>query len=367
MKTLMLTDVDVRGLIRSVGIDRLMDDLIARLEAAFRSIDGSTEIPVRTGFHYETPTSGLIEWMPIKTPGGPVVIKVVGYHPSNPAARRLPTVISTLFAYDTATGHLAAVMDGTLLTAMRTGAASAVASRWMARPDSRSLGLIGCGAQAVTQLHALGRLFALDRVLIHDTDASAMASFPSRVRAFIGQSTEIRVADADTIMRDADIVCTSTSVAVGQGPVVDPLECKPWLHVNAVGSDFPGKTELSKAFLEESFVCPDTLDQASAEGECQQLDAGTIPASIVDIVRGKHSAAALQARRTVFDSTGWAIEDQVVMSLALEWAEELGIGREVAIECLSEDPRDPYRLDAIETAAPSLVRPSAASLITAPS
>ena len=176
MRTLLLTETDVQRLLRAVGIDRFMDALIVRLETAFCSVDSATEIPVRTGFHYDTPASGLIEWMPIKTPSGPMVIKVVGYHPSNPATHRLPSVISTLFAYDTTTGHLEAVMDGTLLTAMRTGAASAVASRWMARPDSCRLGLIGCGAQAVTQLHALSRLFTFEQVLIHDIDASAMAS-----------------------------------------------------------------------------------------------------------------------------------------------------------------------------------------------
>ena len=144
--------------------------------------------------------------------------------------------------------------------------------------------------------------------------------------------------------------------------MVDPVECQPWLHVNAVGSDFPGKTELSKAFLDASFVCPDWLAQASVEGECQQLDPASVPASIIDIVRAKYPATELQARRTVFDSTGWALEDQVVMSLAREWAAELDIGRRVAIECLGEDPRDPYRFARQDPASPATASTNAAAI-----
>lgn len=352
MKTVLLTEAEMHAVLRSVGVDRFMDEMIEALERAFRELDERTEIPVRTGFHYDRPSTGLIEWMPIKTPDGPVAIKVVGYHPDNPRKGGLPTVISTLSSYDTATGQLLAVIDGTLLTAMRTGAASAVASRWMARPSSACLGLIGCGAQAVTQLHALSRLFPLEQVLIHDSDPAVLGSFAGRVRGLLDQSIELRKAPAEAIMREADIVCTVTSVAPGRGPVVGMVETRPWLHINAVGSDFPGKTELPRELLEASFVCPDTPDQAFREGECQQLDPAMVTATIAEVVRGAFPAASLQARRTVFDSTGWAIEDQVAMELALDWAAELGIGTEVAIECLSGDPRDPYGFAAARQPAP---------------
>ena len=101
--------------------------------------------------------------MPIYKKGAEVVIKVVGYHPKNPKNFNLPTILSSISSYDTKTGHLMGIADGVLLTALRTGAASAVASELLAKPESTTLGLIGCGAQSITQLHALSRYSNLKR------------------------------------------------------------------------------------------------------------------------------------------------------------------------------------------------------------
>ena len=183
MRTLLLESDDVRALVFQIGIDRLMDDAIAELEAELQNFDSSRfEIPMRSGFDYEAPAPGLIEWMPIMNSGTRALIKVVGYHPMNPASRRLPTILSTAFAFDAGSGHLHAIVDATFATAVRTGAASAVASRILAIPEARTLGLVGCGAQAMTQLHALSRLFPIDRVLLHDINPESMGvvAEPSR-------------------------------------------------------------------------------------------------------------------------------------------------------------------------------------------
>ncbi|MEM7022746.1 MAG: ornithine cyclodeaminase family protein [Pseudomonadota bacterium] len=344
MKTLLLAAGDVRRIVRAVGVDSLMDELIARLETAIRSLDNRTEVPQRRGFHYDDPTNGMVEWMPAMVRGEQVVMKLVGYHPGNPRSHQLPTVVSTIYSCDPATGHLDAIVDGTLLTAMRTGAASAVASRCMASPNSRRLGLIGCGAQAVTQLHALGRLFLFEEIWINDTDPAALQSFPQRAAGLFRHNAEICEATAQDIMACADVVSVATSVDVGRGPVFDPVETRPHLHVNAVGSDFPGKTELPKSLLESSFVCADMIEQARIEGECQQLDSHMVHAEIRNVLRGEHDHLALQARRTVFDSTGFALEDLVACNVVLEQARTLGLGSEVEIECLSDDPKDPYAL-----------------------
>ena len=146
MQTLILDETDLGQIVARIGIDRFMDLMIDRLAVGFREFDDTqTEIPARSGFHYDDPT-GLIEWMPLHQRGDKVLMKLVGYHPASPARRGMPTIVSTLSSYDTQTGHLIAIVDGTLLTAVRTGAASAVASQWMADPDSKTLGLVGCGA-----------------------------------------------------------------------------------------------------------------------------------------------------------------------------------------------------------------------------
>lgn len=343
MSTLMFSDDDLRQIVQRVGIDVIMDELVQRLFDALAAFDPQvTEIPTRAGFHYDTPVTGLIEWMPLLEKQRSVVMKVVGYHPDSPETLQLPTILSNLSKYDPSTGRLVALMDGTFLTAMRTGAASAVASRVLADPDSSTIGLIGCGAQAVTQLHALSRCFDLNSVLIYDVDQRAMDSFTQRIRAFAPRSLPIRQESLAELVAASDILCVATSVGIGEGPVFDFTDVRPALHVNAVGSDFPGKTEVPKALLLDSFVCADTRDQAMREGECQQLSADQVAADLPEVVKQAARFERFRSHKTVFDSTGWALEDQVAMDLMLELAGDLGIGTEVHIECVSEDPRDPY-------------------------
>ncbi|MCK6592895.1 MAG: ornithine cyclodeaminase family protein, partial [Polyangiaceae bacterium] len=188
MNTLVLTRNDLSVIVQAFGRDALMDEVLAQLRIALREYDPSrTQSLRRQGFVYEKPRLGVLEWMPVMRVSRQVVIKVVAYNPGNPDDVGLPTIVSTISVYDPATGHLVALLDGILLTALRTGAASAVATQILARPGSSIVGIIGCGAQAVTQLHALSRVMQIQEVLFFDTDPSAVASFPRRT-AFLGLS-----------------------------------------------------------------------------------------------------------------------------------------------------------------------------------
>ena len=151
----------------------------------------------------------LVEWMPIHEQGKEVVIKLVGYHPMNPKFYGVPTIVSTISKYETRTGHLAGLMDGVVATSMRTGAASAVAAKHLAHADSTVLGLIGCGAQAVTQLHGLSRVFDLTKVYYYDIDPETVGSFRERCAA-LELELQFEPLSIDTIIRDSDIVCTAT-------------------------------------------------------------------------------------------------------------------------------------------------------------
>lgn len=340
MKSIILAVDDIRAIVKRVGRNALMDELILRMTRAFE--DYSTEkikIPMRDGFQYTHPVLGLLEWMPIMEIGQKSTIKIVGYHPHNPNRHQLPTIISTISAFDASTGHLIGLADATFTTALRTGAASALASRLMAKPDSKTLGLIGCGAQAVTQLHALSRIFDFDRVLLHDSDFSVVQSFKERA-AFIGIETQ--PTQLDELVKQSDIVCTATSVEIGEGPVFDAKEYNPWLHVNAVGADFPGKVEVPEDFLKASYVSPDYREQAIKEGECQQLEDAEIGAELVEILQNPDEFKHLKDQPTVFDSTGWALEDQVALEMLLDMAKDFGLGTELDLESISDDPHNPY-------------------------
>jgi ornithine cyclodeaminase/alanine dehydrogenase-like protein (mu-crystallin family) len=340
--SLILKASDIETIIEYQGLDNLMDELIRRLDSAIASYDpNKIIIPVRSGFHYDNPKSGLIEWMPLLKSGDKVMMKVVGYHPTNPIINNLPTILSTISAYDIATGHMIGTVDGVLLTALRTGAASALASRYMGHPDSSSLGIIGCGSQAVTQVHAISRIYDINRVYIYDISSEAMFSFQERI-AVLGLDLEVIPSSILELVAAADILVTATTMEVGEGPLFKGAKTKPHLHVNAVGSDFPGKFELPLELLTSSFVCPDFPEQAILEGECQQLKNGDIGPGWVEVLQNFENYQELKSKTTVFDSTGWPLEDLIVMELFLEYGLELGLGDEVAIEHLSEDVKNPY-------------------------
>lgn len=347
MNSRILERRDIQNILESIGRDRLMDEMIERLDEVIRNYDpGSYLIRERDGFHYRDPDFGLFEWMPICHKGDASTIKMVGYHPSNPNEHGLPTILSTMASFDTATGHLRSVMDGSFPTAIRTGAASAVASKALARQDSRVLGVIGCGAQAVTQVHALSRCFDFEDVWGFDTDEEAARTFADRC-SFIGLPVRsIGFGERADELARTDILCTCTSEEPGQEPVVPEFHVPSHMHINAVGADFPGKTELPYDLLVHANVFPDYLMQAVKEGECQQLESGQIGPDLAHLLKHESMYLGFKEEVTVFDSTGWALEDEVVMSLFFHHASMLGVGRSLDIECPGNDPRNPYDLGA---------------------
>lgn len=345
LTTRVLASDDLTRLLAEVGRDRLMDLMIDRLRTRFAEHDpAGVEVRDRDGFRYAKPDLGLLEWMPTHEVSGPVVIKMVGYHPTNPLQRELPSVIATSSMWDTQSGHLVAIADATLLTAVRTGAASGIATDLLAAPGPVTVGLVGLGAQAVTQLHAVSRVRRIDRVIGIDVDDEVAGSFADRV-AFTGLDVTIAPTEAALdIAGEVDVLCTCTSVDIGAGPVIGACAARPGLHINAVGADFPGKTELPASLLAGSFIVPDTRDQCLVEGECQQADPADIGPTLAEVVQLGEATLHSNDRISIFDSTGWAVEDDVALRLAVELADEFGLGTEIAIEHLPADPYDPYQL-----------------------
>nr|CBL93715.1 cyclodeaminase [Streptomyces sp. L-49973] len=330
----------ISTIVAKVGLGQLYDLTISRMATVLAGgPDAPVEMKQRDGFLLKTPELGLLEWMPAVRHGATVSIKMVGYNPHNPVKNQLPTILSTLCAFDADSGHLRAVVDGTFATAIRTGAASALASRVLARPDASVLGLVGCGAQAVTQLHALSRIFTFSEVLVCDEDVRAENSFATRARLPEGL---VRVAPLAEVEERADVLCTATSVAAHQGPVIGGTSLKPWVHINAIGSDMPGKTELPLRLLREAVVCPDHLEQARAEGDCQQLAPEDIGPPLAELLLDPDAHRRLSPVMTVYDSTGLALQDLVMVEVFEELARELDVGHHIAVEATADDPQDPY-------------------------
>ncbi|MER6029496.1 ornithine cyclodeaminase family protein [Streptomyces sp. NPDC001851] len=339
-QTLVLGQSDIHRIVDLAGRDRVMDEMIDRLHSAFSAArSGKSVTPARQGFLTGTRRTGVLEWMPHHDIGSAITVKTVSYAPENPNVFGLPTILGTMARFDDETGHLLALSDGVLPTAIRTGAASAVATRLLAHPESRVVGLIGAGAQAVTQVHALSRVLPIDEVLVHDVDDERSHSLPKRLE-FLG--LDVRVAAPDDIESRADVICTATSVDVGDGPVLTGTRLKAHAHINAIGADLPGKVEIPAAVLKDAFVCPDHLEQAMREGECQQLAPEDIGPSILELASDPSRAEPLRFSRTVFDSTGFALEDHVAFDVFHDFAQRFGVGQRIRLESVPSDVLNPY-------------------------
>lgn len=254
---------------------------------------------------------------------GSAGVKWVNCHPHNGRKHSLPSVIGMYILSDPETGAPLAVMDATYLTAARTGAAAAVASKYLARADSKSIGFIGCGVQAHTALAALRVVFADLEILAHDRDSKAAERFATEAGG--------RAAAAEEAA-GCDIVCTLTP---SRAPVVERVWIQPGAHINALGADGPGKQELEVRILQAAKVVIDDLHQATgggeinvalAQGELRETD---LHASLGEIVAGLVPGREGDTEITVFDSTGLAIQDVAVARVVYEAARAKGLGRGV--------------------------------------
>ncbi len=341
--TRIITPRDLASIVAAVGLDQLLDDLITRLVAAFEDHDPE-QIPTfdRAGFSYGKPDVGLVEWMPAMDLGRRVSIKTVGYHPTNPIERGVPTILATTSLFDTIDGRLVALCEATFLTALRTGAASAIATDVLATDEPIILGLVGSGAQAVAQAHAISRVRRIERVLAFDANPDVTATLARRI-PLDGLIVEpINADDIGRLVGTSDVICTATSVEADAGPVIPDTRTKPWLHVNAVGADFCGKRELPESLVRRALVCPDVASQCLIEGESQVLRETDLGPDLVRLVQDRRIWEHHRSSLTVFDSTGWALEDLVAAELVLDHAERLDLGIVVDLLPLPLDPYDPY-------------------------
>lgn len=315
MKTLVLTQADVDSVVE-------MSDAVEAVEAAFAAHGrGETQMPVKV--YLELPEyEGDFRAMPAYY-GGSAGVKWVNSHPRNPERHGLPAVLGMYILSDPATAVPLAVMDATLLTAIRTGAAAGVASRYLARPDARTVGFIGSGVQARTLLAAL----RVDRPELEVVAADAVAAAADTFAREVGGR-------AGTLQEAAgcDIVCTATPV---REPIVRRSWIRPGTHVNAMGADAHGKQELDTAILQDARVVVDDWDQACGSGEVNvPLHEGAIRrsdlhAALGEVIVGARPGRENERQITVFDSTGLAVQDVALARVVYERARERGVGLEV--------------------------------------
>ena len=296
--------VDVRNMVRWVvetGPERVIAGIAEYVEDDFRRWESFDKIP-RVGSH--TPW-GVIELMPTSD-GETYAFKYVNGHPSNPA-RGFQTVSAFGALSDVSNGYPVFLAEMTLLTALRTAATSAMVARLLARPDSRRLALIGAGSQSEFQALGMRALLGIHEIAVWDTDPDAMAKLARNLTPLGFDVTE--ASSGREAVRGADVVTTCT--ADKARAVMLPGEwIEPGVHLNAIGGDCPGKTELDPSILlrDDVTVFVEFPPQTRIEGEIQALPADFPVTELWQVLTGRAPGRTSAAQVTLFDSVGFAIE-----------------------------------------------------------
>ncbi|MEO1232467.1 MAG: ornithine cyclodeaminase family protein [Myxococcota bacterium] len=305
-----------------------MSEVVEAVEAAFVAhARGKTQMPPKV--YLEFPEhEGDLRAMP-SAMAGAAGVKWVNSHPHNPERHNLPSVMGVYILSDPATALPLAILDGTLLTALRTGAAAAVASRHLATNRIESMGFVGCGVQARYLLSAHRAVFGDGfECLCADLRAEAASTFAAEVGALGLRSRAASPEEA----AGADIVNTATP---GSAIAVQAEWVRPHAHVNAMGADAPGKQEIASDLLARAQIVIDERYQATHSGEINvalsegRLADSDLAGTLGQVVLGEVTLD--RDRLTVFDSTGLAVQDLAVAQLLWKRAQAANVGQVISL------------------------------------
>jgi alanine dehydrogenase len=323
-KTLILTNSEIRGLID-------MPSVLKAVENAFISYGKNLiQMPAKVYLHLEK-YNGDFRAMPAYIKGIEASgIKWVNVHPKNKRFG-LPSVMALIILSDPKNGFPLCIMDGTLITNLRTGAAGGVAAKNLARKDSSIIGLVGCGAQAKTQFLALNELFKIKSVFVWGHKLEYCHKFLKETK-YLGLNVKIAEKISDCV-RQADIVVTTTP---SRKPLVRSEWIKEGTHINAIGADAKGKEELEPKLLKRAKIVVDDWAQASHSGEINVpvskkiITKRDVHGTLGEVLVGKKPGRRNSREITIFDSTGLAIQDLAVAHLVYKRAIKKRIGKYVS-------------------------------------
>lgn len=346
VQTQFLSAQDVAAIVTQTGVEttlRRLADFIAQDYQRWQAFDKCARVASHS-------PDGVIELMPIAD-AQTYAFKYVNGHPKNTQAG-LPTVMAFGVLADVATGIPELLSELTLTTALRTAAMSAVAARALARPNSTCMALIGNGAQSEFQALAFHHLLGITEIRLFDTDPQATRKLMHNL-----QPSGLRLIDCDSIaqaVRGADIVTTVTADKT-KATILTPEMIEPGMHINGVGGDCPGKTELHADVLRMARVFVQYEPQTRIEGDLQQMPADFAVTELWQVLRHEAPGRTSDQQVTVFDSVGFALEDYSALRFLREAARELGLGQWVSLIPELDNPKDLF----------SLIRPAAQALALA--
>ncbi len=332
--TTLLTTTDVARLVARLGLPEVLGRMVDYIAADFRRWPEFDKC-ARLAAHSEV---GVIELMPISD-ARDYSFKYVNGHPKN-TREGLPTVMAFGVLADVATGRPTLLSELTLTTAMRTAATSVMAARLLARKDSRVMALIGNGAQGEFQALAFHHLMGIREIRLFDVDSAATDKLVAHLSTVPGLRL-VRCASTAEAVRGADIVTTVTADKTN-ATIITPEMIEPGMHINGVGGDCPGKTELHAEVLGMASVFVEYEPQTRIEGDLQQMPAEFAVTELWQVLTGQAKGRRDARQVTVFDSVGFALEDYSALRLLRDCAAELGLGAPVGLIPDLADPKDLY-------------------------
>lgn len=323
------------ALVGEVGIA----DFIARLADAIQ--EDFSRWPefdkcARVASHSEI---GVIELMPVSE-AERYAFKYVNGHPNN-TDLGLYTVMAFGVLAEVKTGYPVLLSELTVATALRTAATSLMAARALARPDSRRMALVGNGAQSEFQALAFHALLGIEEIAVFDVDRHATEKLIGNLSHISSLRIERAASIAEAVC-GADIVTTVTADKT-RAAIITPPMLEPGMHINAVGGDCPGKTELHPDVLRAARVFVEFEAQTRIEGDIQQMPPDFPVVDFWKVLVGAEAGRQSEAQITVFDSVGFALEDYSTLRLVKHEAESRGLGMSIELVPFAEDPKDLFR------------------------
>lgn len=328
---------DLQRMISEVGVEVMLADMAGLIRDDFRRWE-HFEKSARSANHSP---QGVIELMPISDEKF-FAFKYVNGHPRNPL-RQLSTVMAFGVLADVATGYPLLLSELTITTALRTAATSVVAAQRFARADSRSMALIGNGAQAEFQAIAFMDALGIREIRAYDVDPEATERLMANLAPYIrcGQLRVRPMASIREAVAGADIVTTLTADKT-RARILAADMITPGMHINAVGGDCPGKTELDPRILERATVVVEYEPQTRIEGELQQMHPDFPVVPLWRVLAGHQGGRTHASEITVFDSVGFALEDLSALRYLHQTSDLLQLGQALEIVPRLVDPKNLY-------------------------
>ena len=323
MKTLLLKKEEVSRLI-------CMKEVIGTVEEAFKAFNSNQVVqPGYMGIHLPSPRGEVdfklgyhkaAEMISMKTSSGGFI--------NNPTAHGVPSGMGTILLFDARSCALVCVMDGSLITGLRTGAAGAVSVKALARKNAKTIASIGTGNQARMQIRAINEVMKIEEIRAWDSNRDALAKYERDIESELGIPVVMASSKKEAV-EQADILITTTR---GKGSLVEAGWVKPGTHIVAIGTDQQGKQELDPEIFRNAKIVNDSIEQCIEKGETWHplnrniITKDDIHAEIGEILLGKKPGRENDQEVTIFDSTGMAIQDNTTATKIYRNAMESRVG-----------------------------------------